>query len=398
MTNDKIYFDYAATTPVDERVVEAMQPFRQEKFGNTASMHRYGQEAAEALGKARRQIQKIIDADKPSEVIFTSSATESNNTVIKGVAFANRDRGNHILISAVEHDCVMNSAAWLGSQGFTVERIPVDNEGRVDPQEVARRIKKETILISVMHGCNEIGTIESISQIGNICRQNDVYFHTDAAQTFGKQAVKVKKLKVDFLTASSHKIYGPKGAALLYIKDGTKITPLLHGGGHEFGYRSSTINTGAIVGFAEATRLSYKNRLRECRRLSKLRDRIIDNVLAKVPDSFLVGPREERLCNNVSIGFSGVEGEAVMMRLNNKGIAVSTGSACASQSLSEEGLNQSLELEASHVLAAVGLPAEKRSSVIRISLGHPTTEKEVDYLLEVLPEVVADLRKLSPVG
>ena len=393
----RFYFDYAATTPVDERVVKAMRPYFAEKFGNTASLHYWGQEAALALGEARVKMVKILGVDYPDEIIFTGSATESNNMVLKGAAFANREKGNHILISAIEHDCVMNSARWLKEQGFEVEKIPVDKEGLVDPSMVEKAIRKETILVSVMHGNNEIGVIEPIEKIGRICREKKVLFHTDAAQTFGKTMIKVNKLPVDLLTASSHKIYGPKGAALLYIRRGTKITPLLHGGGHEFGRRSSTVNVPAIVGFAKAAEIAYKNRRKEGRRLKKMRDVIIDQVLKNIARSFLNGPRNNRLCNNISLGFSGIEGEALTMRLNNKGIAVSTGSACASQSLSEDCFNQALELEPSHVLKAINLPAQKQSSVIRISLGRFTTKKEVDYLLEVLPGVVADLRKISPI-
>jgi len=393
----KAYFDYAATTPVDKRVIKAMQSYFAEKFGNTASLHHWGREAALALGKARAKMTKILGADYSDEIIFTGSATESNNMALKGVAFANKEKGNHILISAIEHDCVMNSAHWLKEQDFEIEKIPVDEKGLIDPDVVEKMIRKGTILVSVMHGNNEIGVIEPIKKIGRICRKKNVLFHTDAAQTFGKIAIKVNKLPVDLLTASSHKIYGPKGAALLYIRRGTKITPLLHGGGHEFGRRSSTVNVPAIVGFVKAAEIAYKSRRKESRCLGKMRDRIINQVLHDIAKSFLNGPKNNRLCNNISLGFNGVEGEALTMRLNNEGIAVSTGSACASQSLSEDCFNQALKLEASHVLKAIGLPAKKQSTVIRISLGRFTMDDEVDYLLEILPKVVADLRKISPI-
>jgi len=400
-----VYMDYAATTPVDPRVLKAMLPYFTKKFGNSVSLHSFGQEAKKALEKTRMIMAKAINAQNIEEIIFTSSATESNNLALKGIAFANKNKGKHIIISSIEHDCVLNSALWLEKQGFQVTKIKVDKQGLIAPKEVEKAIRKDTILVSIIHASNEIGTIQPIEKIGEICQRKGVYFHTDAAQSFGKIPIDVQKMKIDLLTASSHKIYGPKGAALLYIKKGTKIEPLLHGGGHEFGLRSSTVNIPAIIGFGKAIEIcqkeihpvkssrggiSSKTKLfngvkKESQRLTKLRDKLIKEILKKIPNSHLNGHPKKRLPNNANFWFSYVEGEAIIMNLDSYGIGVSTGSACSSE-----------KLEPSHVLLACGLRPEQAHGSLRISLGRWTKEKDIDYVLEVLPKVVKRLREISP--
>jgi cysteine desulfurase len=380
----RIYLDYAATTPVDPRVIKAMTPYLSGKFGNPASLHYFGNEASEALEKSRSFIAKAMKADS-KEIVFTSSATESNNTAMKGIAFANKDKGKHILISPIEHDCILNSALWLEKQGFEIDYLSVDGYGMVDPEEVRRKIRKDTILVSVMHANNEVGTIEPIAEIGKICRENNIYFHTDAAQSFGKVPIDVDKMNVDLLTASSQKMYGPKGVACLYIRRGTKIDPLLHGGGQEFGKRSSTVNVASIVGFAKAAEICLLEMGKESKRLIKLRDKIIKTVLKNIPDSHLNGHPKKRLPNNVNVRFSFVEGESILFQLDALGIAVSTASACSSP-----------KLEPSHVLMAMGLKHGEAHGSLRVTLGRWTTEKEIDYLLKVLPEIISKLRRISP--
>lgn len=375
-----IYFDYAATTPVDKRVIKSMIPFLNEKFGNPSSMHSFSSDTKKALEKSRSIIAKAIKAN-PEEIVFTSSATESNNMALKGIAFAKKS--GHILVSSIEHDCVLNAAKWLGKNGFEVEFLPVDKYGIVDPKEVEKRIKKNTILVSVMHVNNEVGTIQPIEAIGKICKKNNIYFHSDAAQSFGKIPIDITN--IDLLTISSQKIYGPKGAAALFIKDGVKIEPLLHGGGQEKGLRSSTENVPAIVGFAKATEICLSTMDKEQERLTKLRDKIIEKLTKEVPNCYLNGHKTKRISNNINVRFSHIEGEAILFMLNSYGIAVSTASACSSP-----------KLEPSHVLSAMGLKQEEAHGSIRISLGRMTKESEVNYLLKVLPEVVKKLRDISP--
>jgi len=382
--NKRIYLDYAATTPCDPQIIKAMMPYFTKKFGNTSSVHQFGQEARIALEKSRRFIAQQLNA-KRQEIIFTSSASESNNTVLKGIASANKDKGKHLIITQIEHDCIINGAKWLENNGFQITRIPVDKEGKVNPKDVEKSIKKETILVSVMHANNEIGTIQPIKKIGRICRNKRVLFHTDAAQTFGKLPIDVKKQNIDLLTASSHKIYGPKGAALLYIKKGTRIDPLLHGGGHEWGKRSSTVNIPAIVGFSQALKIYQKKRIKEYQRLEKLKNKLIKGVIQNIPNVKINGNVSDSLSNIVNFLFLGIEGEAIAMHLDIKGIAVSTGSACSSESLLP-----------SHVLKALNLKPEEIHGSIRFSLGRFTTEKEIDYVLHVLPEIIIKLRKISP--
>ncbi|HZI95781.1 MAG TPA: cysteine desulfurase NifS [Candidatus Paceibacterota bacterium] len=381
----KTYLDYAATTPVDPRVLKAMLPYFTEKFGNSVSLHTFGQEAKKALEKTRSIMAKALNAKDKNEIIFTSSATESNNLAIKGIAFANKNKGKHIIISSIEHSCVLNSAEWLEKQGFKVTKIKVDKYGLIDPKEIEKAIKKDTILVSIIHANNEIGTIEPIEEIGKICEKKKVYFHTDAVQSFAKIPIDVQKMKIDLLTASSHKLYGPKGAALLYIKKGTKIEPLIHGGGHEFGLRASTVNIPAIVGFGKAVEICEKEMKKESKRQIKLRDKLINGVLKKIPDSYLNGHPKKRLPNNTNFRFDYIEGEAIIMDLNSYGIAGSTGSACSSE-----------KLEPSHVLLACGLRPEQVHGSVRLTIGRWTKKEDIDYLLKTLPKTIEKLRKLSP--
>jgi len=387
----KIYLDYAATSPVDPSVVKAMLPYLTDKFGNTMSLHSFGQEAKIALEKSREVVANLIGA-KPNEIIFTGSATESNNMVLKGLPVGRQGikgnpahlAGRHIIISSIEHPCIIETAEWLEKKGVKVTRIPVDKKGLINPLDIEKAITKDTTLVSIIHGSNEIGTIQPIEEIGKICKKHNVYFHTDAVQTFGKVPIDIAN--IDLLTASSHKICGPKGVACLFIKEGVGIEPLLHGGGQENGLRSSTVNVAGVVGFAKACQLCAEEREKEGLRLTKLRDKIIKNVL-KIDKAYLTGHNKKRLPNNASFIFSFIEGESLAIQLDLNGIAVSTGSACSS-----------MKLEPNHVLLATGLkPAEAHGS-LRVSLGRWTTEEDIDQLIKILPGIVNKLREISPYG
>ncbi|MFA6250652.1 MAG: cysteine desulfurase family protein [Candidatus Shapirobacteria bacterium] len=380
----KTYLDYAATTPVDPEVIRAMEPYYNQKYGNTMSIHAFGQRQSEAVEKARRVIARSLEA-LPEEIIFTASATESNNLAIKGMAFANQKKGKHLIISTIEHDCVMESAKWLRNLGWKISWLAVDGEGVVDTDQLKREISIETFLVSVIHGNNEMGTVQNIREIGAICKERGVRFHTDAAQSFGPVKIDVNQMNLDALTISSHKIYGPKGAAVLYLKKGTKIEPWLHGGGQENGLRSSTVNVPAIVGLAKAVEIVQKTRDKENRKLAKLRDYFIKEVLGLIEGTSLNGHPTERLPNNINISFANIEGESLLMELDRRGVEVSTGSACSSRSL-----------EPSHVLMAMGLGEKAAHGSIRFSLGRWTTKAELDYVIKVLPPIVYKLRKISP--
>jgi len=379
----KIYLDYAATTPLDPQVLEVMRYCLEKYFGNTMSLHSFGQEAKTLLEECREKVADLMGA-KQNEVIFTSSATESNNLALKGIALANRNRGRHIIISSIEHPCVLESAKFLEKEGFEIEMLKVNKYGLVDPVDVERSIRKDTILVSVMHANNEIGTIQPIKEIGKICRDKNVYFHTDAAQTFGKIPLNVKDMKIDLMTVSSHKIYGPKGVGALFIREGVKIEPLLHGGGQEMGLRSSTVNVPAIVGFSKACEIAKENMLTESKRLKELSEKLIKGVLENVPESYLNGDFYKRLPNIINFWFKGVNGEDLAIKLDLMGIAVSTGAACSTQKLKEN-----------HVLLAIGLNEEEAQSALRISLGRWTTKDDIDYFLSVLPNIIKKLRKIS---
>ena len=379
----RVYMDYAATTPVDPRVLKTMKPYFSKKYGNSVSLHKQGREAKEALEESRKTIAAMMNA-KPNELIFMGSATESTNMALKGIAFANRKKGKHIVVSSIEHHCVLEPARWLEKQGFEITRLPVDNFGFIDLTQLENAIRKDTILVSIMHANNEIGTIEDIEKIGKICKEKGVYFHSDAAQSFGKIPIDVKKINIDLLSISSHKMYGPKGVGGLYIKKGTKIEPLLHGGGHEFRKRSSTVNVAGIVGFAEATRIQKKEMASDAKKQTILRDKLI-NELLNIEDAHLTGHLTKRLPNNASFWFAYIEGESLLMQLDMNGVSASTGSACSSDSL-----------EASHVLLAIGLKPQEAHGSLRLSLGKYTTNEDVNYVLEVVPKSVERLRKISP--
>ena len=393
----RIYMDFAAATPVDPRVAKKITADLPEIFANSMSFHRFGQQAREVLEQSRADIAAVINA-QAKEIIFTGSATESNNLALKGAMFANKNRGKHLIISSIEHACVMESAAWLERQGFEVSRLKVDKYGMVDPADVSAAIRPDTILVSVMHANNEIGTVEPIAEIGKICRDKGVffersekqgrtwpYFHTDAAQSFGKIEIDVAKMNIDLLTASSQKIYGPKGAACLYVRQGVKIEPILHGGGQESGIRSSTVNVPAIYGFAQAGLIAQKEMAKEAARQIKLRDKMIAQILKNIPHSHLNGHPQKRLPNNINVRFDYVEGESMIIQLDINGIAASTGSACSSA-----------KLTASHVLTAIGLAPQEAHGSLRLSIGRWTKESDVNYVLKILPKIIQRLREISP--
>lgn len=382
MNKQKIYLDYAATTPVDPRVVKAMLPYFNENYGNSMSLHEFGFKTSEAVEKARRTIAKFLNAED-EEIVFTGSATESNNLALKGLAEANPEK-KKIIISSIEHDCVRNSAIWLRSKGYKVVMLPVDKKGFIDFEVLKKEADETTLVVSIIHGSNEMGTIQDIKKIGELCRDRGIYFHTDASQSFGKVPIDVKDMKIDLLTASSHKIYGPKGVAILCVRDGVKINPIMHGGGHEGGLRSSTVNVPAIVGMGKAVEL-LKNSKAENLKIEKLRDKLIKGILNSIDDCWLNGDEKKRLSNNVNISFERVEGESILMELSNRGIMCSTGSACSSNNL-----------EPSHVLLAMGLSSPEAHGSLRFSLGRWTKEADISYVLKTLPIVLKKMRKMSP--
>jgi len=379
-----IYMDYAATTPTHPEVLAAMQPYFTDHFGNPSSIHSFGREGRKAVDGARDTIAAFIGA-RSDEIVFTSGGTESDNFALEGVAYANEKKGRHIISTAIEHHAIGSCLEFLKKRGFEVTLVPVDKAGSVDPDDVKKAIKPGTILVSIMHANNEIGTIEPISEIGKACRGKDVYFHTDAVQTFGHLKVNVNELNVDLLSASAHKLYGPKGVGMLYIRKGVNIVPYLHGGEQERGLRASTENVPGIVGFAKAAEISGNEMANEALRLRKLRDKLISGILTRVEDSILNGHPSQRLDNNVSVSIKYIEGESMLLRLDMEGIAASTGSACSSGSL-----------EPSHVLLGIGLPIEFAYSSLRFTLGRGTTDQDIDVVLEKLPDIVKNLRKMSP--
>lgn len=380
----RIYLDYAATTPTDPEVVAAMKPYFSEFFGNPSSLHSFGQEAKRAMDEARERIAGFIGASA-EEIVFSSGGSESNNTALKGIAYANKSKGNQIIISAIEHHSVSEPASFLKKESFEIILVPVDKMGIVNPEDVKKAITEKTILISVMQANNEIGTIQPIKEISQIAREKGIYFHTDAVQTLGHIPINVKDLGVDLLSASAHKLYGPKGVGFLYIKKGTKISSFIQGGDQEKRRRASTENVPGIVGFGQAVELARKQMLLETKKLTFLRDKLIKLILETIPDVQLNGDPTQRLPNNVNISVRFVEGESMILKLDLEGIACSTGSACTSSSL-----------EPSHVLLAIGLPHEMAHGSLRFTSGRFTQEKEIDYLLTVLPKIVKKLRAVSP--
>jgi len=378
----RIYLDNGATTMLDPKVIEAMLPYFTAKYGNASSAHLFGEEAKQALEKSRAIIAKSINADS-EEIIFTSGGTESNNFALKSIAFTNKNKGNHIIVSKVEHKCIMNACKWLENQGFNVTYLDVDKEGFVNPNELEKAITDKTILVSIIHGNNETGTINDLKRLGEVCKKHNVYFHTDVCQSYTKTEINVKKQDIDLITLNAHKIHGPKGIGALYIRKGINIKPWQNGGDHEFGMRAGTENIHGAVGFAEAVKIAMDKK--HIAYMANLRDRLIKDVL-KIPEVRLNGPTgNKRLCNNANFSFKAVEGEAIGGYLNNKGIASSTGSACSAKTL-----------EPSYVLMAIGLNPEQANSSLRLTLSRFTTQEEIDYTIKVLPEVVKSLRKISP--
>ena len=380
----KVYLDYAATTPCDPEVIKAMEPYFFDKFGNASSIHAYGQEAKAAIEDAREKVASFLGA-KPDEIVFTSGGTESDNFALEGVAYALQKKGNHIITTAIEHHAVGEPCKFLEKQGFKVSYVGVDKYGLVSPEDIKKAITDKTILISVMHANNEIGTIQPIAEIGKIARDKGIYFHTDAVQTVGHIPVNVDELNVGLLSLSSHKFYGPKGAGALYIRKGTRIEKFLHGGDQEKGRRASTHNTPGIVGLGKAIELCKEKMEGEEKFQSSLRDKLIKGIPDKIPEVYLNGHPDERLPNNVNFSIKYIEGESILLSLDMLGIAASTGSACTSSSL-----------EPSHVLLALGLSHEIAHGSLRITLGRWTKEEDINYLLEHLPKIVEKLRAMSP--
>lgn len=380
----RVYLDYAATTPTHPDAVVAMKPYFNKHFGNPSSIHSFGQEGKIAIEEARIKIADLIEA-KSDEIVFTSGGTEADNFALEGIAFANEHKGNHLITSLIEHHAVLECCGFLERHGFKVTYLPVDKFGLINPDDLRKAITDKTILVSIMHANNEIGTIEPISEIGKIVKERGIYFHTDAVQTFGHIPINVDQLNVDLLAISAHKAYGPKGVGALYIRKGTRIESFLHGGDQERKRRASTENVPGIVGFGKAVEIIEAEMEEEAKRVEALRNKLIDGVTAKIDGVVLNGHLGKRLPNNANFGFDFIEGEALLISLDMKGIAVSTGSACSSASLTP-----------SHVLSAIGLSPEKAHGSIRFSLGKWTTEKEIDYVLKVLPQIVSRLRSMSP--
>ena len=380
----RIYLDHAATTPTHPEVVKAMLPYFTDAFGNPSSIYSYGLEAKGAIEEARTKVAELIGA-RSEEIIFTSGGTEADNFALKGVAYASEHKGNHIITTPIEHHAVMEACKFLERRGFRITYLSVDEYGLVDPQDVKKAITDKTILISVMHASNEIGTIEPISEIGKIAKEAGVYFHTDAVQAVGHIPVNVDELKVDLLSISAHKLYGPKGVGALYIRKGTKSVSLIHGGEQEKRRRAGTENVPAIVGLGKAMGIAGQTVNREVERLSYLRDKLIEGLVERIDNIRLNGHPRKRLPNNVNVSVDFVEGESMLLNLDLEGICASTGSACSSSSL-----------EPSHVLLALGLPAEQAHGSLRFTLGRESTEADVERVLEVLPGIVVGLRTMSP--
>ncbi|HEY0089293.1 MAG TPA: cysteine desulfurase family protein [Candidatus Lokiarchaeia archaeon] len=386
-----IYLDYAATTPMDPRVIEVVNKHFRETYGNSSSLHSVGQKSAQILENSRITISSLINANR-FDVYYTSSGTEADNTAILGVAMKNKDRGNHIVTSSIEHHAVENPCKELEKRGFKVTYLPVDKYGLIDLKDLEDAISDKTILISIIFANNEIGTIEPVKEIGKIAKEQDIIFHTDAVQAFGKIPIDVEKMNIDLLSASAHKLYGPKGVGLLYIRNkgvrdgwGKYIEPLMYGGGHERDMRPSTVAVPLIAGFEKAVEIAKEEMSKEAERETKLRDKIIKWILENIEDTFLNGHPTKRLPNNVNLGFKYIEGESMILDLDMEGIEASTGSACSSKSL-----------EPSHVLIAIGLKPEEVHGSLRMTIGRFTTEEEINYLFEKLPKTVNRLRSMSP--
>jgi len=380
-----VYLDHSATTPVHPKVLEAMLPYYQDEYGNASSLHRLGRNARLALDQAREKVAAALHA-RSDDIYFTSGGTEGDNLAIKGTAFALRDRGRHIITSQIEHEAVLNTCGYLEKNGFEVTYLPVDGHGSVGLDDLKKAVTDQTILISIMHANNEVGTIQPIAEIGALARERGIVFHTDAVQTVGKIPVDIKDLNVDLLAMSGHKFYGPKGVGAIYMRRGVKVSPLAHGGHHENWKRAGTENVPGIVGLAAALEACVAEMEETAEREGQLRDALQKGIQEKVEAVRINGHPDRRLPGSLSVCFEALEGEALILSLDLKGIAASTGSACSSGSL-----------EPSHVLKAMGIPIEIAHGSARFTLGRSNTREEIDYVLEVLPDIVERLRTMSPV-
>lgn len=382
MNNRSVYLDHSATTPIDPRVVEAMLPYFTEKFGNASSLHRWGQTALTALDESRRTVAEILNAD-PKEIIFTSGGSESDNLALRGVALALRARGNHVIITPIEHHAVLNTAAQLEKEfGFKVTRVPVNRQGMVDPDDIARAITPQTVLISVMYANNEVGTIEPLAEIARIARANQIAFHTDAVQGGGYLPLDVQKLGIDLMSLGSHKFHGPKGVGVLYVRAGTPLLPAQTGGSHERNRRAGTENIPYVVGFASALEMAQSEREQTNARLVAMREKLVEGILERVPGSEITGDPKNRLPGHASFVFPGAIGDEMVLGLDLAGIAASTGSACTAGSL-----------EPSHVLAAMGYAADSARGALRLTLGRENTSEDVEYAVHTVADVVGKLRR-----
>lgn len=384
MDKKTIYFDHAATTPVSSKVLEKMLPYLKGNFGNPSSIYFLGRESKKAIEEAREKVAKAISCS-PREVFFTGSGTEADNWAIKGVAYSNRDKGNHIITTNIEHHAVMHACRYLESDGYEVTYLPVDENGLISPDDVLNAIRPNTILITIMFANNEIGTILPIKEIGEIAKSKNILFHTDAVQAIGNVPIDIDDLNIDLLSLSAHKLYGPKGAGALYVRKGVKITSFIHGGAQERGRRASTENVAGIVGLGEAIQIATRNIEENNKKLLELRERTIKEVLEKIPYTRINGDRENRLPGNINFSFEFIEGESLLLMLDMKGVAASSGSACTSGSL-----------DPSHVLLAIGLPHEIAHGSLRITFGKDNSHDDVDILLKELPDIVERLREMSP--
>lgn len=380
----RIYFDHGATAPMLHEVVEAMTPYFTDRCGNASSIHSFGREARKAVDEGRESLAKLLNAD-PSEIVFTSGGTESDNLAIKGTALHDRRRGGHIITSVIEHPAVLEPCAYLEGLGFDVTRLPVSGDALIDPEAIRNAIRDDTILISVMMANSEVGTIQPVEEIGRIAGDNGVLFHTDAVQAAGKIPIDLDKLGVDLLSVSSHKMHGPKGIGALFVRKGTGMDPIMHGGGHERGLRSSTENVPGIVGFGKAAEIAGRDMEKVTASVRELRDGIVRRVLEEIPNSYLNGHPTKRLAGNAHFRFDFIEGEGLILGLDMHGIATSTGSACSTGSL-----------EPSHVLIAMGLRHEQAHGSLRVTLGRENNHEEASYFNEVLPGIVSKLREISP--
>jgi len=382
----RVYLDHSATTPVHPRVLAVVVRYMAADFGNASSIHTFGQVARKAMERARSQVADLIGAADPREIIFTSGGTEADNLAIKGVARASKDRASHIITSAVEHHAVLHSCEALEKEGFRVTAVGVDQQGRVDPDEVRDAVDGDTVLISIMLANNEVGTLQPVTEIARMAREKGITMHTDAVQAVGQIPVDVDELGVDMMSISGHKIYGPKGVGALYIRRGTRIRPMEHGGHHERSLRPGTENVAGMAGLGEAARLAQEELSHRRSHLTRLRDRLIDGLL-RMDGVRLNGHPHDRLPNNVNVSIEAVEGEAMLLNLDARGVAASSGSACTSGSL-----------EASHVLLAMGMKHELAHGSLRMTLGRDNTREDIDYVLEVLPSIVHKLRQMSPLS